>query len=445
MSTVKLSSRLQKLITKFHSSMISSAIWLALGAATSRGVLVVSGFVILRSFGTDLFSLYSFLIATVAIATVFSSFGLGLTATKIISDSCSRPIDVGIFIGTSRVLILTLSVVFSAVVSYGLESYAGKLIGENVFQASFFVLGAIIIYSLIGIETSILIGRKEFKIIGLVNLFCGSLQLGLIILFSFWKEFNFVLVSIIFTALLNYVFMVHNSKKSLSMLGVFPRAKITDKHFYFIVKRFSFPLFLSAIFYAPTIWLASIIIINSPNGTLSIGYFYAADNLRGVLLFFAAMISQVSLPYFSEYANDESLNQFKLLAQKVLIQVVGFTSVIVAILLIFTPLILNTYGLDSYSASLVMYIVLLSSIFVSINNVFGQILLAKHRAWEGLLINIIWSISLLVLTLSLSFANFTEIAMPVGLLLSYILIGLIQYFYISNNLGVKIFESYFKR
>lgn len=428
----------QLFVKSFNGGLLGSASWLGLSAATSRGVLLVGGFIIARSFGVEFFALYSFLIATVGIATVFSNFGLGLTITKIISDPKSKKISVESFVGTSRLFVLIFSTIFSFTISFNLNNIASILIENSYMQSSYFVFFAIILYTLIGIESSILIGCKKFKTFGLVNFSTGILQLTLIIFYSLRNEFDSVLIATILTTLLNYILMVFFSRKSLSKIGICPRIRI-DKNIFYLIKQYSFPLFLSSLFYAPTIWLASAVIVNAPDGTLAIGYFYAADNLRGLLLFFAAMVAQASLPFLSEHSGEEHIVRFKYFVRMILYLVTGLTSAIVTILFFLSPFILKLYGLDNDVASNVMLIILVSSVFASINNVFGQVLLAKHKTWEGLAFNFIWSISLLMTTISLIWFNYTLIAVPIGLLLSYTIITIFQYCFINYNLKIKLF------
>ncbi len=438
MTSVELVKQIQLLITRFGSGYMGSAAWLALSAAASRGVVVVSGFVISRSFGVEIFALYSFLIATVAIATVFSNFGLGLAATKVLSDSNSITSNLSGFVGTSRIFVIFVSLIFAALFSFNLDYFAGNLAGSNNEVAAYYILISIITNTLVSMETSILIGRKEFKLIGLIGIFAGGMNLGLTLFFSFRNEFTFVLMSAIFTSFLSYILLYCFANKSLYKAGIFPSVQI-DTHFLLAIKRYALPLFLSSVFYAPTIWLATSLVINSPDGPVSIGHFYAADNLRGVLIFFSAMIAQASLPYLSEYSNVEHSERFEQLVGRILILVVGFTLFMVFVLFALTPHILNLYGSDYHDASGVMLIVLFSAIFVSISNVLGQVLLAKHKTWEGFVFNFIWSVCLITASALLCFTNLSSIAMPIGLLLSYILITIVQFRFVVVNLRVRIF------
>jgi O-antigen/teichoic acid export membrane protein len=431
--------KLHLFINRLKDSVIGSAVWLGLSAATSRGVLLIGGFVISHSFGLDSFALFSFLIATVGIATVFSNFGLGLTITKIISDSKFRLVDIENFLGTSRIIAIILSTALSIVISFNLNNFAGNLISTNGMQSAYFVCFGVILHTLIALESSILIGFRRFKAIGIINLSTGIIQLTLIAIYSFHHDFTSVLISAILTAFLNYILMAYYSRKYLREAGIFPKARV-NKHTFLLIRQYSLPLFLSSIFYAPTIWLASTVIINSPDGSSAIGFFYAADNLRSLLLFFAAMIAQASLPYLSEYSGEEHVDRFQNLVRQILLIVVGLTAIIVTAFFLLTPIILKMYGLESDAASSVMSLILISSVFAAINNVFGQVLLAKRNTWPGFIFNLIWSLSLILTTISLSFLNYTSVAMPMGFLISYIIITIIQYYFIKMTLGIKIFS-----
>ena len=68
------------------SSLFQDSFWALLGSALGKGLALMAGIAIARFMGKDVYGEYGMIKNTLVMIAIFSTFGLGYTATKFIAD-----------------------------------------------------------------------------------------------------------------------------------------------------------------------------------------------------------------------------------------------------------------------------------------------------------------------------------------------------------------------
>ncbi len=178
-------------------------------------------------------------------------------------------------------------------------------------------------------------------------------------------------------------------------------------------------------------------------GTTSLGYYTIAYNLvLYPIRLINPIFTRVSFPYFSKMQNN-----IKMLKEKYfnLISIVSFINFPISMLLIliapyFVPLL---YGSQWHSSIILVQILSVVSLFRSIGNPIGSLILAKGYARLGFLWNVIVIIiQTLLIFLGIYLGGINEVAIFI-LLSSFIFFYFFYYFLIKKVLG-PCFKEYLK-
>ena len=282
------------------SRLAKGAFWSLLGSFASQGLMLLASIVVARILGQTEFGELGMIRSTVNMFTIFAGFGLGLTATKYVSEFYKKDkIRAGKIIGLSTLFAGGTGGLITVVLLI-----AAPFIASNTINAPHLVnelrIGAIILFfsSLNGAQTGALVGYEAFKTIARANFISG--------LFSFPIQIGFTLLwglsgSVIGFGLNFLLLWALNSiavRKESIKAGVIINYKGAAAEWP-ILYKFSLPALLSGVLVSPVMWACSAMLVNQPGGFEEMAIFDVANQWRIIMLFIPAVISQIALPLLS--------------------------------------------------------------------------------------------------------------------------------------------------
>ena len=372
------------------------------GAVISRGLMLVAFVIVARMLGKTGFGELGMIRSTVGMFGIFAGFGLGVTATKHVAEfRSSDPDRAGRIIGLSSLF----AAVTGGLMALGLLLFAPWL-AEHTINAppltGVLRIAALILFinALNGAQTGALSGFEAFKAIAHVNLFVGLLSFPVLIAGAWARGLQGAVWALAINLGINWVFNHLALRKEAARFSV-PLVFRGCGRELPVLWRFSLPAALAASLVGPVNWLCSAILVNRPNGYDEMGVFSAANQWYAILLFLPAMLGQVVLPVLSErLGRKDSVRSAKTLALAMKVNLLLVLPLVLLAALI-SPQIMGLYGEGFRSGWLTLVCVLATAGILAGQTPVGQIIAASGRMWTGLLMNLGWAVTFVVLTYSL--------------------------------------------
>ena len=408
----------------------SGAFWSIFGTASAKLIVLSAGIVCANILGKQGYGELGIVRSTINLFVVLGTVGLGITATKFISqykNVDNRKVEnivniTTLFTFCSAVIITLLLFIFADYIATNTLS-APNL--KNAIRFSSLLLFTTIMN---GVFNGILAGYEKFKNIAINTFISSAIEGGLIIIGAYYWGVNGAIVG--FGIGISSL-MLFNSMKARSIFKKNGISLNILKINLSILYKFSIPAALSSFLVAPAYWVVRTILVRH-NGFGELGIFEAADQWRIIILFIPSALSNIILPILSSLTNTDK-NDYKKalyinLGLNVSIAFVLATSVSLA-----GKYIMGAYG-DGFNETLPLVIIAFSTVFSSFASVVGVSIVSRGKMWTSLMFNFLWSIMFISLTYIFVSNGKGALGISLALLLSYVLHSLFQSIYLFNLL-----------
>lgn len=391
---MKLHSRINKLRKSENAvALLSSGAWVLASSVLSRGLLLFATIIVAKFIDKNVYGEFGIIRSTVNMFVVFGAMGLGITATKFIAQYKDTDAE-----KTANILSMsnTFSSVFSLVISVVIIIFSQNIadyINAGHLKGAIQLSSIIILFSsLNGVQSGILSGFEKFRTISVNNIIAAFTSAIAQIVGAYWLGLKGVIIGfgINFLALffLNWI-SINAITKGRYKVDYFNKKIFKEAR---ILWEFSLPAVLSSMMIGPIIWLTNSFLVNSPNGYDQMANFDIANQWRTTILFIPGVLSQVLFPLFSKRTNQaEAFNRLFNISIIINFCVALF---LISILIPFTGIILNYYGNNYLDGKPTFIIMLVTTVLVAVNNVIGQVITSKNKAWVGLFANLLWALVL---------------------------------------------------
>jgi O-antigen/teichoic acid export membrane protein len=405
---------------KVQKRFIENSLWSISGALFSRGAMLIITIIIARSLGKVHYGEYSIIQSTINMFISLSGFGLGISATKYVSEfKYDNPAKTGKIISSALLLAFAIGLISSLIV-YTFS----PIISNSALNASYLTgqlrIGSIIIFfaTIVGVQTGVLSGFEDFKSISKINVFSTFLFFPIQIVFTIiWKLEGSVLgygIFFIILTLLNSILLT----KKLKEFNIKLKLKNCFEDYAYLWK-FSFPAFLSTILVIPILWYCNSLLVSNSNGFEEMAIFNAANQWQTIILFIPSAIAQVSLPVFVSQRNNK-VTLLSTIKRNVFINFVLCLSLAILFSIASKP-IMHSYGHEYKEGFLVLIILSFSGVLNAVNIVIGQVLTSLNKMWIGLLLNLIWALLLILFTIYFISIGYGALGLAFAMLIAYAL------------------------
>jgi len=387
------------LIKKIKSNqLISDSIWSLFGNIIGKGLALLAGIFVARLLGKDIYGEYGIIRNTILTIGIFSTFGLGYTATKYIAEfKFNAPEKIKIFIKYA----IQITLIFSALMSLLLFIFSKEvsiyLLDVKHLETPLRILAILIVFNaLSSTQIGILAGFGKFKEIAKINSIIGILTFLFSIVLTYYEGLNGALLALLIVQVLNCVFNYILLRKQLNndtnYIEHVPNLRRD-------ILKFSTPIALQECIYSLTTWLSSILLIKFSNyGEL--GMYSAAMQWNAIILFIPGILRNVILAHLSSNVNNKVAHD-QILNNTVKVNLIS-TLIPCIIISIFSGLISKSYGESFQGLAPLISIAVFSTIFTSISNVYAQAYTSLGKNWLMLLFRTLRDVLCLVLFIILN-------------------------------------------
>jgi O-antigen/teichoic acid export membrane protein len=418
------------------SRMAKGTFWSLTGSLISRGLMLLASIIVARILGKTTYGELGMIRSTVTMFTVFAGFGLGLTATKYIAEFReTNKVKTGKIIGLSTIFAGITGSIIAIIILLTAPAIASKTINAP-HLVNELRLGAIMLFfsALNGAQTGTLAGLEAFKSIAKVNLIAGltsfPIQIGLTLLYGLTGSVIGFGINFLVLWTLNFIAVRKISRKFKIKIDF-----LNSWSEWPVLYKFSLPALFSGLLVSPVMWACNTMLVNQTNGYDEMAIFDAGFQWRNSVLFIPAILSQIALPLLSSESKNHK-KFLKILKTNILLNLAS-SLVIAMLVILFSGFIMSSYGEGFIEGQKVLIILIITTILISINSVVGQAIASKNKMWYAFALNLIWAISILVLSYYFMSKNLGASGLATAYLISYILHTITQFYVLK----VKVLKN----
>jgi len=414
------------------------AFWAFLGTGIARAISMLTSIVSARLLGSTQFGELGMVRSTVSTFGVFAGLGLGLTATKYISEY--RTIDpdrAGRTLGLTVVFSLLSSAVCAVTLYIVAPWIANSVLGATQL-VSLLRVGALLLPVSVfsGALTGALAGLEAFR--SIARIACLSSLVGLPLTLAGIRLMGVVgaITSICLTQALNSYLSTVALRKECARAGV--RVTLAGwRTEVSVLWQFSVPAFLSAIAVSPFQWVANAMLASRPGGFRELGVFNAANQWRTALMFLPGVLGRVAMPMLSAEQHAGDGDRFDAVMD--MNQSIN-TLVVVPITMLVLFLrgeIMSLYGADFAQGNTVLMGIAVGTCVAAIGSPAGSAIQAKGRMWLGAAQNLSWGI-VYILVVMLSVDRLGANALALAWVIAYLFLTAWGYAYLYRQRLVSL-------
>lgn len=359
-----------------NSALFKDSFWALTGNALGKGLALVAGIAIARFLGSQAYGEYGLVKGTLLSIAIFSSFGLGYTATKFIAEWKNQ--DDTRVLGIHRVnTIVTLasSCFIAVLVAVFAPAIAEWLKDAGLSSILRWSSVAIVFNAFITTQTGELSGFRAYKIVARNNIITGVLTFFCVAPAAYFGGLEWAVIALVFTLLCNCCINAWSLKKLLPAKE--GKIKVSGDLYKEIIS-FSFPVALQESLYSITSWLAMAMLIKLASYS-ELGVYSAATQWMAVMLFIPGALRNVALSHLSE--NSKNAEASDKITKRLLL--VNFVSTFIPFLIIaaLSSWIATFYGASFKGLPAVLNVCIFTAVINSMTNVLTQEFIANSQNW----------------------------------------------------------------
>jgi len=420
-----------ELLKKF----ISGAFWSVLGNLIVKGLSLIAGLFVARFLGSISFGELSIIKSTISVFGLLATFGLGFTITKLVGQSINKSeAEVGEIISATNVIIF-FSATFFGFVLVIFAPYIALYVLDNTililplrFAGIFLFFNAINIYQL-----GLISGFQLFKGLARINVILGIISFPVILLFTYFFGLIGAVIGMTINMIVSCILNNALIKRNLIDSGIpilYNQLKSRIKN----ILKFSLPLALKEVIYSLGNWITYYILLQKSNFS-EVGIFNSANQLSQIILFLPGAILGVSLSLLSNYIGDKKnysiLIKKSLMINCVIVIIVGF------FIFLFSGLIYEFYGASYMGGQNVLYILIISTIPMSLISVFEQVCISSSETKLVTLFSFLVQSTIIISSIILFSYVEEAISLAYSYLIGYSVFAAVMYWYLKRRMIIN--------
>lgn len=378
-------------IRLLQSRFFKDSFWALFGNVINKGFSLISAIVIARWLGADIYGEYGTIKNTLVYVAVFSTFGLGLTATRFVAknkDASKEKIKA--IVNASTLITLCFSTFMAACFFMFADSITSFLEFPEVENIVRITAVTIVFNAVLTNQIGVLSGFGLFKEIAKINVLVGVANFFLSIVLTYFYGLSGAVVALMLSNILNCLLNVFVVR---SNLRVYPKSNIPLSAVVKEMVCFSFPVALQESLCSVAYWAGTIVLVKMA-GYYQVGLYSAASQWVAVVLFIPSFLQNVMLSYLSTETNEESHNS--MLKKMVMINLTA-TSIPFFVILIFSNYIASFYGDNYKGLNWVLVSAIGTTVFICLIQVYIQEYISLGKTWQLFFIRLARdSVSLLI-------------------------------------------------
>lgn len=364
--------------------------WAILGNGFGNLLIMISGILIARYLGKDLYGDYGMVKTSMFYLASFSCFGMGVTSTKYVSQAISKNVNhLNAIVRDTLIISFTFSFFVSLLIFIFSDSLA-VFLGNPDYAYSFRLLSLIIVFrSLTTAQIGILSGMKKFKESAINSLLSGFFLVVVCVPAAHYYSIKGALFALLLSQLFNFVINFILLRKSLHDID-----DQDNKSYISIMLKQSLPIALQESSIPISNWLC-ILFLTSYSNSGEVGLYTAAAQWNAVISMVPVLLSNVILSYITGSIGDKKQHN-DLLKKMVLI---NFSTTFIPFIVVFllADYIASFYGPSFTALGALLRVYTLITVIDSCTNIFKSEFISLDKSWLFFVLRLVRDIVLIVL------------------------------------------------
>ena len=276
--------------------LLQGVSWAVAGSIMGQGCSFLGSVVAARVLGKESYGQLALVQGTVVAFSSLACLGLGVTATKYVSEyRTTDPERAGRILGLSSMAALLAAVCFCAALIVFAPSLAIQSGGSHLEPAAVRISAVYLFFvTLNGYQMGALIGLEAFRRIAVINAACGLVTLSAVWLLSVWLGLRGAVLAQGMSVFVLWAMC----QVALTQEGRVRNVPIRYRGAWqqrSALSRFSLPSTASGIIGAGAIWWCSVLLVKR-NGYAELALFNAANSMRLMIVLIPGLAARVASP-----------------------------------------------------------------------------------------------------------------------------------------------------
>lgn len=356
-----------------QSTIFKDSFWALLGNVLGKGLALIAGIVVARFLGNETYGEYGMIRNNLTMIAIFSSLGLGYTATKFIAE-CKANVSKTYIIHkvVNRITLVTSGVIMVLVAVFA-TPLATWLEAPDLAGLLRLAAIAVVLNAVNTTQIGELSGFKAYKEIARNNTLAGIITFVASVLLTYFYNIIGAVIALIISFTANCLL------NRISIAKYLPRKEPTNQNIHYReILSFTIPVALQESSYAITHWMSTVLLIKFA-GYGELGLYSVATQWMAVMMFVPGALRNVALSHLSESNNDMVANKriLKRMAQ------INFVTTLIPFLVIalLSGWICSWYGHTYDGLQSVLNVCMFTTVINSLTNVLTQNLIALNQNW----------------------------------------------------------------
>lgn len=359
-----------------RSPLFKDSMWSLIGSTVGRGLSLIAGILVARFLGKDIYGEYGIIKTTLIYIEIFSTFGLGYTATKYIADyKKTNPGKVSAVCNAALKITLLTSGLMALVVLVFAKQIAEIIDAPHLFNTLRITAAGIIVNAINVAQIGVLSGFAEFKVIAKNTTLSGIVTFVLTATLTYIWGLNGAVIALV----LSYgTQCVINNISVRALVKQYEKPKGSQRELYKELVSFSFPIALQESLYSITSWVISFMLIKLA-GYGELGLYSAAGQWAAIISFIPGILRNVTLSHLSSNMTNQTAHDTTMKAM-LLVNILS-TAVMFLGIVLFQNLICSFYGETFVGLKPVLLVLTFNTICSNASNVYVQEFMAQGKNW----------------------------------------------------------------
>lgn len=375
-----------------NSPLFKDSLWSLIGSTVGRGLSLVAGILVARFLGKEIYGEYGIIKTTLIYIEIFSTFGLGYTATKYIAEyrkTCSSKVSA--VCSAALKITLATSGLMALIVLIFAEQIAELIDAPHLYNTLRITAAGVIVNAINIAQIGILSGFAEFKTIARNTTISGVVTFILTATLTYIWGLNGAVVALV----LSYATQcLINNVSVRKLVKEYERPQGSQNALYKELLVFSFPIALQESLYSITSWVISFMLIKL-TGYGELGLYSAAGQWAAIISFIPGILRNVTLSHLSSNMTNRSAHDRTMRAM-LAVNIIS-TSVMFLGIVVFQNLICSFYGETFVGLKAVLLVLTFNTICSNASNVYVQEFMAQGKNWFVFVCKIIRDVGTLAL------------------------------------------------
>lgn len=372
-----------------QSKLFKDSFWALLGNGIGDFLLLVSGILIARFLGRDLYGEYGVVKTNMFYMAGFSTFGLVYSSTRYISKyiRSDKTKIIGIINNATKITFVFSSLLALVLISCAdyLESFVNIHGIAPIFRALSII---IVLKAMSSTGNGILAGLGEFKVLAKSTVISGLAMFVLCVPLTYLWGLYGALAALSISQLLGFLINYYHIHKISELFPIYSKKEDTV----FDLLKFSFPIALQEVSYAICNW-AGILMLTKLSSISEVGLYTATAQWNAVITMIPGMLANVVLSHLSGVSGHQQQTLvYRVLGVYLFCTVVPFLFVYAL-----SDLIVSFYGSDFSAMKTVLRLNIFMTIPACCSEVFKAELIAVGRTWALFSLRMLKDVILVVL------------------------------------------------